>query len=255
MSFDTLSHAEKEQAVRLILAHRKYDDERKREALDKERIPKRRIEEEAAFRRNCPAQAAALDYARRELCTITTKPTPDEVNAADPEAAALQRKMQELWTATSDAKKAVDAAQVALDAARADYNSFVRSVESRLSAAQSNARLLACRRLFVEATQMTDTVPPHFIASYPNRASSICGCEITYSDGHSYLHYLDNSEMGSNTREAWAPAACHHRICDYHGRVAPIAADELCRLFCAAMDAAGAPVPAHSIHAFNPYAK
>jgi hypothetical protein len=253
MSFDKLSHAEKEQAARLILAHRKYDDERKREALDKERIPKRRIEEEAAFRRDCPAQAAALDYARRELHIFTSEPTPDELTAVDPEAIALQRKMQEMESLVDDAEKAVKDAQAALTTAQINYRQFAGSAGPRLGAVRTKARLLACRRLFAEATQMTDTVLPRFIAESPTSAKSNCGCRITYQGGHYYLHYLDNSEMGSNTKKMWAPAACHHRICEYHRDVAPIATDELCRLFCDEMKAAGVPVPDHSVHAFNPY--
>lgn len=245
MAFPPISGSEWELAQCMTQGSR----ERKQLSLARMRMPKRRIEEEEAFRRNCPAQAAALAYAH-DVDTDFMSLTQDDWNAADPEVAELYRKVRELDASIEAAAAAVRAAQVTLDKKRAEYRQLSEVVEPRIVAARRKANVLAARREFAKATQMTDTVLPHFIADAPNCALSICGCQIIYHDAHMYGSYLDNSEMSSQTVDAHAPAACYHRLCKYHRDVAPVAADELCRLFCAAMDTAGYPVPTHTTHAF-----
>lgn len=223
--------------------------ERMQLALARNQLRKRRIEEEAEFRRNCPAQAAALAYAQTNVDTNFMTLTQDDWDAADPEVAVLRRKVRELDASIEAAAAAVRAAQDTLDKKRTEYRQLSDVVGPRTVAARRKANVIAARREFVKATQMTDTVLPHFIADAPNCALSICGCQITYHDAHVYGSYLDNSEMSSQTVDAYALAACYHCLCHYHRDVAPIAADELCRLFCAAIDTAGYSVPAHSAHA------
>lgn len=244
MAFAPISGSEWELAQCMTQGSR----ERMQLSLARMRMPKRRIEEEEAFRRNCPAQAAALAYAH-DVDTDFMSLTQDDLNAVDPEVAVLHCKLRELDASIEAAAEAMRAAQVTLDKKRAEYRQLSEVLGPRMVAARKKASVLAARREFVTATQ-TDTVMPHFIADAPNCALSICGCQIIYHDAHMYGSYLDNSEMSSQTVDAHAPAACYHRLCDYHRDVAPVAADELCRLFCAAMDTAGYPVPTHTTHAF-----
>ena len=241
MSADARNQYERDSFEQMALA------ERAQRMLEHKRISKRKVDEEEAFRRDCPAYVAALEYARNNTDVFFAVPTPDEIDAADPEARELERKLAVVGSAVAAVKSVGAVAQAALDAVRLADCRFFKAVYPRILAATEKASLMAYQRLLVDATQMTDTVLPHFIASSCHRAESICGCRITYCDAHAYDHYGDDGEI----LRADAPAACYHKLCNYHRNVTPVAADELCRLFCAAMDAAGDSIPAHSVHAFT----
>lgn len=217
-------------------------------------IKKRKADEEAQFRRANPAAAALLEYARASEKTIVGDMSYGRALArVDTEAYNLQQDVDELRQRIVAAEKAYDEAKQKRDALKARLDAFQRSNgPQRIKAAHEKADALLSNSQFHELrpADAATSAPPYFVAADKNTATSICGCAISFKPAHIGEHEDDCcGGFGTKITKVDVPDACYHKLCAYHTHIDPVADEDLCTLFCAAMADAGYPVPAHRSHA------
>lgn len=263
-SFEYLTHEEKELAAKQIIAARSWRMQTQKDAekIVLQRLQKRKTEEDAAYRKKHTTEAALLDAARDEAAyRVTARPSLAELATVDAPAAELRKAMEDAQQSLQQAENAAAAARLELERAQKAFGASHRTYEQlrylhthAVHDGEVRALIAQTKAKFEQLNPVAAsvTVLPHFVATTPTQAESVCGCIIQYAPAHRYESDWSEDSMGHSTGVGYsmAPAACHHRLCMYHRNIFVIPPALLCRLFCTEMAAAGCPVPEHDQHAY-----